>query len=296
MFPNVTGRTRHLRTQSSNSMLVTMSTPAERALDGRYYTPTLESLSPEAHALLVERGIPPSEVIKHVHSIRDKAWEVYPYPCVGRFYFVRTLIAKQSSYPAILSRLVSSPPDQTLLDVGCGLGQELRALISAGVKPEQVFGLDLVDGFIKLGYQLFNDEEQLPNGQFIIHNLLVPIPQELDGAFDVIFASAFFHLFDWDDQVTVTKHTVALLKPNKGSFLFGHQLGYSKGKSKDNMPVPGGTCYLHDPESFQKLWTLVGKDTETQWHVSVENDTEGPEYAKKGDPDYRILRFRVERL
>ena len=164
------------------------------------------------------------------------------------------------------------------------------------MKPENLFGLDVVDGFIKLGYELFNDAEQVPNSRFMIHNLLDSIPPELEGKLDVIFASAFFHLFDRDEQVTVTKHTVALLKPRRGSVLFGHQLGYSKGQAKYDMPVPGGVCYLHDPESFQKLWTLIGKDTSTQWHVSTENDTEGPEYAKKGDPDYRILRFRVERL
>ena len=92
---------------------------------------------------------------------RDRAWEVYPYPCIGLFRFLDLdLYARKDVYPRLLSRL-KGEEDCKFLDVGCCLGQDIRKLRFDGVPGERLFGAEINNGFIDLGYQLFRDRDTL---------------------------------------------------------------------------------------------------------------------------------------
>jgi SAM-dependent methyltransferase len=273
-------------------------TRAEMAarLKGRpFYIHTLTSIDPEARQILESyAGVAPDHVLSHVQTIRDQAWELYPYPCMGKFSFVKMHISKNPAYPTVLRRLLSQK--EKLLDLGCGFGQELRTLVVAGVPTTNLYGLDISDDFIELGFELFKDKATL-QPQFITADLLASpaIPPQLDGNLNIIFAGSFFHLFGWDDQLTLSKRAVAMLKAEAGSMIFGHQIGQIQARESLVPDVPSGKIFFHDPDSFKKMWQIVGEKTRTKWKVQVESTEQGIDDLRKGNPDLRLLRFWVER-
>jgi hypothetical protein len=56
--------------------------------------------------------------------------------------------------------------------LGCGFGQDIRALAVAGAPSEKLYGSDLRKEFWDLGYALFNDKDKLKS-PFIQVDLLV---------------------------------------------------------------------------------------------------------------------------
>src|ERR1700761_7097685 len=101
-----------------------------------FFKATLESIDPDARKIFEEyAGIPPAEVLSHVQTVRDRAWELFPYPCMGLFSFLKMHISKNPAYSTVLKRLLAKKDETTLVDLGCGLGQELRTLVAAGVPP-----------------------------------------------------------------------------------------------------------------------------------------------------------------
>jgi SAM-dependent methyltransferase len=265
------------------------------------YKATLEFIDPDARKILEEyAGIPPAEVLSHVQAVRDQAWEMFPYPCMGMFKFVNMRISKNPAYGTVLKRLLVNDDkndEATLVDLGCGFGQELRGLVAAGVAPTRLYGVDVSDGFVELGLELFRDKATMQS-RFIITDLLnsPSVPAQLQGKVNFIFAGSFFHLFGWDDQLTLSKRVVEMLKPEAGSMIFGHQLGCVAAQEDIVAEVPSGKIYFHDPESFRKLWRIVGEETGTEWEVQVESGERGIDEMMKIKPTLRILRFAVERL
>lgn len=114
---------------------------------------------------------------------------------------------------------------------------------------------------------------------------------------NVIYAASFLHLFDWDDQVAVSTKLVGLLSTEPGSIIFGHQMGYIRGQRTDTILAIKGVCFLHDVESFKKLWEVAGQETTTKRQVNSGLEKDGPvaEAMRRGDTDRRLLRFRIER-
>ncbi|KAL9002048.1 MAG: hypothetical protein Q9188_005005 [Gyalolechia gomerana] len=126
---------------------------------------------------------------------RSRAFEIYPYPCIGRLRFLNLSLSRHPLYPEVLERLQprSSPEGrqhcslsisgqssgityhharpQVLLDLGCCLAQDLRKLVFDGVPSENLYGLDVEKGFIDLGYDLFQDRATLKS-QFLVEDLL----------------------------------------------------------------------------------------------------------------------------
>ena len=274
---------------------------AARLKTRAFYHPTLTSIDPDARAILESyAGIPSDQVLSHVQTIRDEAWEMFPYPCMGMFSFVKMHISKNPAYPGVLKRLFDqdehSDAKATLLDLGCGFGQELRTLIAAGVPTRNLYGLDVSDGFIELGFQLFRDKASMAS-QFVVADLLASgVPANLVRKFDIIFVASFFHLFGWDDQLTLSKRAVAMLKPEAGSMIFGHQLGEVEARESVVPDVPSGKIYFHDPDSFRRLWRVLSEETGTKWRVEIDSTERWIDDMRKTRPDLRLLRFEVERL
>jgi SAM-dependent methyltransferase len=274
---------------------------ATRLKEKPFYKATLESIDPNARKILEEyAGIPPAEVLSHVQAVRDQAWEVFPYPCMGLFTFVKMHISKNPAYGTVLKRLLANDNKKdkaTLVDLGCGFGQELRTLVAAGVAPTSLYGVDVSDGFVELGLELFRDKATMQS-RFIVTDLLnsPSVPAQLQGKVNFVFAGSFFHLFGWDDQLALSKRAVEMLKPEAGSMIFGHQLGCVEAREDAAPDVPSGKIYFHDPESFRRFWRIVGEETGTKWEVQVESGERGIDEMRKLKPTLIYLRFAVERL
>lgn len=209
-------------------------------------------------------GLPPDAVIPHIVEVRNRAFDVFPYPCIGLFRFLNLGIRKSPQYSEVLQRLKDG---QSFLDIGCCFGQDIRRLVADGAPSENTYGSDLRKDFIELGYDLFLDKETLKT-KFIAGDVLDPDAsiKQLDGKIDIIHAAAFFHLFNWDGQVRIAKRFVSLLNPEAGVLVIGQQLANVEA---GEYSFSGKMRYRHNDESFKRMWKLVGDETGTNWQVDA---------------------------
>ena len=222
---------------------------------------------------------------------------MWNYPCIGGFRFLDLSIAKQELYPSVLERLRTK--GETFLDLGCCFAQDLRKLVFDGAPPERLYGSDLRDDFIKLGYELFKDKETLKS-KFItgdVFDFESPL-KELHGKVDIIYAASFFHLFDWPQQVAVAKRMVALFKPTTGCVVFGSHRGSLAPGDYQARANPSGKMYRHNAESFQKLWKEIGDETGTEWKVTAVLHDDPPAIRPRSmeDRNARGMTYQVEKV
>jgi hypothetical protein len=145
-----------------------------------WYQEHITSL-PEAGRKLLEEysGIPSDEGLPHVHYIRDKAFAIFSYACIGQFRFLNYSIPKPPYYRPVLELRSGG----TFVDAGCCFGQEIRFLIHEEKIPaKQLYSFDLEPAFIDLGYELFRDKEKLCATMLsgdLLADLTHPAAQEL---------------------------------------------------------------------------------------------------------------------
>ncbi|KAL7275047.1 hypothetical protein RUND412_002041 [Rhizina undulata] len=245
-------------------------------------------------------GIPEDEVIPHINKFRVEAWKIYPYPCIGGFRFLKPSLATSPHYPRILSRLQSSQSAK-LLDLGCCFGFDLRQAIFDGAPPHTLIGSDLQGEFLELGYDMFLDREKLKDSgiQFIPADIFDDASPlfGLEGTIDVVHAGSFLHLFGWDGQVNAAKRIARLLKP--GGILIGRS---AANLNPTLIKHKAGEMFLHNSESFEKMWGEVGGEWKIESALEARTDIDlAKTEAKFWDwlpsrADTRRIRFIVEKL
>ena len=178
--------------------------------------------------------------------------------------FLSLNLSQQPLYPEILTRVQNG---QKLMDVGCCFGQDIRKLVFDGAPAQNLYGLDLNDKFINLGYKLFRDNETL-KASFVTGNLQDDSSDvsSVEGKMDIISIISFLHLFDWDGQIKAAKRLVALSAPKKGSVIMGRQLGSSVGEVFTSLDGVSKN-YRHNIASFERFWKQVGEETNTNWRA-----------------------------
>lgn len=266
-----------------------------------WYRHNVGEIDPAVRELFEQRGIPSSDLVQHVEHIHHKAFEIHPWPCVGGYLFLKTMINKQVLFPSILPRLQHG--DTTILDLGCALGQDVRVLISSGVPSRNIYALDYFTDFWDVGFELFNDSIGTGRGMeevnFLCQDFLLPgIPKQWDDNIDFIFAGAFFHIFDYQDQVILSRNAAKLLRPKPGSIIFGYQMGRTNAAERD-LPIgssKSGKVFWHSRESFEKMWQDIGAELGIQFKTSMTYHTENIEGFRKMDPELTGTRFVVELL
>lgn len=199
------------------------------------------------------------------------------------------------------------------LEVGCGLGQDLRKLIYDGAPASAVLGTDLLAGLLTSGQTLFHDADSLPLGTSLLaadfldegpENVLAAA--QLDGSVDVVHASMFLHCFDRPTQLRACRRIVRLLKPQPGVMVVGKSGGVAatgKGGREEVAKGPLGslggvvrTTFLHDVDSFKALWDDVGRETSTSWEVeAVEEEVHDAGNLYFDENDHRWVTFVVTR-
>lgn len=287
-----------------------------------WYKPDVDRIPREFQDLLREYSKIPSDVlVAHVNQVvstpshirrspvsngmateslnqRDCAWKVSPYPCIGGWKFLELNMSLSPIYTLVLSRLRKG---ETLLDLGCGLGQDIRKLIQDGTPKENLHGVDLSQGLIDAGFDLFLDTESLRSYVFRADIFKQGNARltKLEGQIDVVFAGSFFHLFDWDEQILVAKRIVELLRARPGSMVFGHQLGHLRAGTYPYGLTSERNIFKHDVPSFVQMWTQLGRETGVDWHVEATLGLiESAGFCangKWGDGDGRLMRFCVTR-
>lgn len=230
-------------------------------------------------------GIAPADVDAHIRKIvshpicslainpcrahqkkqRDQAWAVFPYGGIGSFSFLDFSSTLQNpQFQAVTARLTAPGSTETFLDVGCAFGTVVRQLMAEGVSGERLFGTDLQPRFLELGHELFRDAGS-SRATFVAGDMLKEgdtLLDVLDGRIDVIYASAFFHLFEREGQVKAARRMVRFLNPrNPGAMIFGLNGG---------LKIDGWEKYVLDAESWRGVWETVGEVTGTAWRTEMD--------------------------
>ncbi|RAK89301.1 hypothetical protein BO79DRAFT_146387 [Aspergillus costaricaensis CBS 115574] len=162
-----------------------------------------------------------------------------------------------------------------MLDLGCGLGQEIRRLVYDGAPAENIVGLDKDEQFIELGFDLFRDRVTL-NLIFLIEDFLNPSAKlaQLAGHIHVINFGYFLHLWDWKGQVSVAKCMVSYLSLQEDDLITGVQFG-REDAGLWKVPNLDYSIFLHNSASFAHMWHQIGEETGTRWLVWSRSDREG---------------------
>lgn len=198
---------------------------------------------------------------------REQAWPLGEFPCIGLWMFLLPGIAGFPEFPTILE--IARQNRAKILDLGCGLGQDLRLLAAHGISTDRMWALDIEPHLWKLGFELFRDEGRMRasfiHADFLKGNIADDVRfSPLRGHVDLVLASQFLHLFDWEDQLAASKRIVSLSKP--GTMLVGFQQGRKQARAYIR---PWGMMFYHNQDSFLQLWRLVQQQTDTQWTVVV---------------------------
>lgn len=185
------------------------------------------------------------------------------------------------------------------LDIGCCVGQDIRKLVADGVPSENLYGAELEEQFIHLGYDLFRDKDTLKTN-FMQADVLDPNSrlQNLKGNVDFIHLGMILHVFSWEEQRELLETCVRILKPRVGSLILGQAVGRAEG-----METPGvstrGQSFKHSDETFRQLWEEVSGRTGVKFdcRAALDRGLGGAEGKRKWDvAAARRLVFEVERL
>ncbi|KAJ5578640.1 uncharacterized protein N7459_007604 [Penicillium hispanicum] len=267
--------------------------PKSRDVD--WYHPDLTWLPETSAQLFAEySGIPKDQILNHIHRIREKAWDVYPYPCIGVFRFIDFGAYNSPVYPSVVERIKAG---QTFLDLGCCFGQDIRKLVYDGALSENLIGVDLHAGFHELGYELFRDRETLKarfQAQSIFDDDFLP---ELQGQIDIVYMGAFLHLFEPHQQKIIIRKVSKLLRDQKGSLAFGRHVGAEQaGQIGLNNKW---YVYGHNDSTIQELFNGSGDgkwEVESQlrpfMHEGMDQKTRPEGYEER----VRMMFFSASRL
>ncbi|KAL4884599.1 hypothetical protein BJY04DRAFT_215060 [Aspergillus karnatakaensis] len=238
-----------------NAMNSTSSTEAvvkkSNSRDVDWYHQTLTWLPKTTSDLLYHySGIPREDIIQHIHKIRDKAWDIFPYPCIGVFRFIEFGAYLSPVYPQVVKRLSAG---QTFLDLGCCFGQDIRKLVFDGVPSANLIGVDLHPEFHTLGYELFRDRSTL-QAQFIAQSIFdEDFLPEYHGKIDIMYMGAFLHLFNFEQQRVIMRQVMRLMRPEKGSMVFGRHVGAEMG---GEIKLNGSwDLFGHSDQTIRGLWS-----------------------------------------
>ncbi|MCJ1287312.1 hypothetical protein MMC26_006660 [Xylographa opegraphella] len=271
-----------------------------------WFTEHIETI-PEAGRRLLEQysGLPPEQVLSHVIAVRDKAFDIWSYACIGQVRFLDFTLPKLPYWVEILSRLRS---DASFVDAGCCFGQKIRFLVfNAKIPATQLRAFDLEPAFIDMGYELFRDKGNL-DAHFLSGNLLADDSStggqelaSLDGKMDVVHVASVLHCWAWDDMVVAAKRLVSLTSKDPGSLIVGNQMG-SLDAGQYEMPTGTGYNYRHNEESMERFWQQVGEETNSKWKVAsgmylpaVVKENREHSWAKS-DPNMRMIWFCATRV
>lgn len=223
---------------------------------------------------------------------RDKAWDIYPYPCIGQFKFLALRLYEQPSYAIVVRRLKQGAK---YLDIGCCLGQDIRKLVMDGARPENLYGAELHAPFIDLSYELFRDHGLAST--FMEADALVlsedsPL-SKLKGEVEFIHLGMIVHVFTPKKQQTLLENCIALLRPERGSMILGTAVGDVEGTQ-----APTGH-YLQSDETFKAMCSDISERTgvKLDCRASLDDGLAILEVKKSFGADrVRRLIFEVERL
>jgi len=218
-------------------------------------------------------GIQEPEKLKaHILEIRAEGCKTFPFPCILCFYFLQGMIVRHPFYHNVRKEIeMKSTTRKIFIDIGAGMGTDLRQTIYNGWNRNDVLGVDVDGGWRPLGYKLFRDADrpipyllgnilearildttssvQADLNKIDLHSLKNLNPLKAQAKF--ITLNQIFHFFDEEGQKQLAERCAMLLSDEVGSTIFGMQIGGVKKGLEDHK------MFVHSPETWKKLWESI---------------------------------------
>ncbi|TLD11632.1 hypothetical protein PspLS_11562 [Pyricularia sp. CBS 133598] len=204
----------------------------------------------------------------HLQAIRAEMWALNPDLWVGRWLFIVPGLAKMSWYERLVVSVAAD--GGTIIDVGCGVGGDLRRLaedvpvLSKGGPSPRLIGLDSRPQHFDIGNRLFGPPSS--SVEFISADILdwnsyrphLPpaariLIDELKSQADVVVLNMLLSDFCWEYQLRKVLASAAdLVKP--GGRIVGYTLAISDGKAGQfGGPWERYARFFHDRQSFRAM-------------------------------------------
>jgi len=260
-----------------------------------YFDNIERNLTPETRSLLENYShIPSADILQHIYRIREMAWAVRSHMCTGQGLFLNPTMPLHPCYRTILSRLRNGA---AIIDIGTFIGQDLRRLVFDGAPSTNMYAVDIVNHW-DIGYSMFRDRSKF-HAKYIESDILHPATalQKLYGKIDIIWITHVLHQWTWEGQVMAAKSLVKLSRV--GTIVVGYQVGADVANLQMPTELMKAESYLHDPDSFGKMWDEVGDVTGSKWKTSVQYKGLSEMGWQKEDlptPGRRVIQFIVERI
>ncbi|KAJ5085862.1 hypothetical protein N7532_010633 [Penicillium argentinense] len=247
-----------------------------------YYSPSIADRIEASSAFLgAYTGLNNRQLQDHVHSIRDRAWAIEPYPSFGLGWFLLPGLSETKSWPDIV---LEAKEGKTILDVGSGLGQELRRLrLDAGLGTKtNLYATDACRELWSVGCDLFLDRDKA-RPEFLLADARLRASsgkyasfgprgslEKLRGKVDIILISGLLEFFNYSDQVAIAE-TVALLS-RAGTKVVGRCFGTDHLNERDYKEVGDRefSRFLNSWVSLLGIWNDAANHTGIKWNVNVE--------------------------
>ena len=185
-------------------------------------------------------------LVEKAYMIYIKALKIHNYRCLETFKFLAPRIIHNPFYADILQ----TGSKKKILDIGCALGTDLRKMYLDGMLQHNLYGLELEQRFIDLGYELFADRQK-NKITFLIGNILdETIVKAFNSMnqFDIVYSSSVIHLLEKEEIKQLLKNVLTLLE-ERGIF-FGQTTGLKE--PQEQFKPSGQKIYLHSKKSLQQ--------------------------------------------
>ncbi|KAB8070462.1 hypothetical protein BDV29DRAFT_160409 [Aspergillus leporis] len=237
--------------------------------------------------------IPGPKLEDHVKDIAHRGWTIKSYPCFQKLTFLHFDLMQSPIYDTIIAQTQAGG---IFLDLGCGLGQDIRRLVYDHAPADRLIGMDIIPEYVQLGYQLFHDDETRLKSQFLVQDFFVDT-HELDGIKQrimVMNSGYFLHLWNWDKQLQAAKRMIQLMAPKTRAVITGVHFGRDEVSGLwEGVPADLEEMFLHNPETLKRLWEEAALATGSKWRLWCR--AEDDEYCKSLDSRGCRLRWIVER-
>lgn len=160
-------------------------------------------------------------------------------PFTGSFRFINpgsSQAGVNNTYGSIVEHLKVNE-NAKVLDLGCCFGHDARQLLKDGVRPSQIVACDLLPELINYGFELFGDEKDQGHLKGLRWEKVDVFNQEdiqrisQPNGYYAIYTGSFIHLFPLKWQEKAVAAMKSLLSKEKGSQMWGRQVGVEKGKA-----------------------------------------------------------------
>jgi len=199
---------------------------------------------------------------ERVESARERALKIFPYQCIKRFRFVEPRCAMHPLYKDLVEK--RDRGTRHVLDVGCCMGTDIRKMIFDKLinleRGDTVVGIDIAPEFFQIGFEIFEDEDQVRD-KFFPCDLLDSDQMEqfrkARGPFNLIYCGSVFHLLEKEQTVNLAKAIFGLM--SSGGIFFGRTGGSLTGKPEESEHKERKQKrYLHTEESLKELLESIG--------------------------------------